>query len=295
MIKPFKADLPLDVVLFDCNGNFIGPVSEFSGDPSTTRYIVRIDPDTALRMKRNKLKPGDSLYYYNCDKLHPQPEQEEIRNELGLLELKRNRRDLRKKKSNSSKIGRSIMDGVIENLREMKVEMKRRDSEQLIEEEQKSTSKNSKNIATIVLNSYYNRSFGSRVEKQKAKKYKKIKARVLGDLNKPNDESVQTPAKHEMKIENELMLGKRRNNTKMIKRDSFFNTSTDYSKNSCDADRKQDIFLGKKTPSENQRHQEYMLEEDPLFDTPISQMAEERCWPNDKSTYHLQSLFFNQE
>lgn len=295
VIKPLKPDLPLDVVLFDCIGNFIGPVSELLGHSLAARYIVRIDDDAVFRLKRNKLKPGDCLYYYNCDRLHIPHDQEEIKNELGLMELKRNRRDLRKKHSNSTKIGRSIMDGVIENLREMKVEVRRRDSEQLIEEEQKSTSKNSKNIATIVLNSYYNPNFGSRVEKKKAKKYKKIKARVLGGLNKPIDELIQTPVKHDMKIENELLLGKRGNKSQMVKRDSFFNTSTDYSKNSYEADRKQDIFLGKKTPSENHMHQDYMLEEDPLFVPPSSQMAQENNKPAENSTYHLQSLFFTQE
>lgn len=275
VIKPQRGDLPLDVVLFDIHGNFIGPVSELSGHSISTRYIVRIEEDTIFRLKRNNLKQGDYVYYYNCDRLHTPREQEELSNELGLLDLKRNNRDLRKKQSKRSRIGRRIMEGVIDNLRDMKIEPNRVEAEQLIEEEIKSTSKNSKSVATIVLKSYYNRNFGSRLEKQKAKKYKKIKARVLGDLCKPKDELIPDPVRNENRMENELLLGKRRSKPQMSKRDSFFNTSTDYSKNSYETDWKGDILLGKKTPSEKQMYFNCMLEEDALFESPRPQMEQE--------------------
>jgi len=273
VIKPQRPDLPLDVVLFDCNGNFIGPVSELLGE----RYIVRVEEDASFRMKRNKLKAGDFVYYYNCDRLHNFRQQEEMPNELGLLEMKKNHRGSKKKHSGTNKIRRTIMDGVIENLRELKVEIKKTDSDQF-EEELRSCSKNSKSIASIVLNSYCNIHFGSKLEKQKAKKYKKIKARVLGTKGKQKEEIIQRgSAKNDNQIENELHLGKRRNHLKLSKRDSLFNTSTDYSKHSHEADRKGDSFLGKKTPSDSHMYGACMLEEDPLFDIPGSQMNQEDC------------------
>lgn len=276
VIKPQRLDLPLDVVLFDCNGNFIGPVSELLGDSISSRYIVRVEEDASFRMKRNKLKVGDFVYYYNCDRLHNLRGHEEMKNELGLLAMKKSNRESKKKHSNSSKIRRSIMDGVIENLRELKVEFKRSELDQQIEEELKSCSKNSKSIASIVLNSYCNINLGSKLEKQKAKKYKKIKARILGNLGKPKEAITQSgPAQNDNRIENELHLGKRRQNFKLSKRDSLFNTSTDYSKNSHDADRKGDSLLGKKTPSDNHMYLACMLEEDPLFDIPGPQMIQE--------------------
>lgn len=235
LIKPTKPGLLLDVVLFDKYGTFIGQVIETSDEHLGLQYSVLVDKDSLVMTKSIKLKLCDPVYYYNCDKLIT--DAHAIQDELSLLEKKVALREHRSK--GKTRVGKQVMRGVIHNLRDLRLDSHLDAREKCIEEEeQKSTSKNTQSIASIVLKSYCNRKVvGNQMEKQKAKRYKKIKARILGDLCQLKEEKQATNERIVEQIEDELQLGKRKTQTKMVKLDSLVNNSTDYSKNSYDADR----------------------------------------------------------
>lgn len=195
---------------------------------------MHLDTDLGFTSKSVKLKAGDSVYYYNCDKLSA--DIDTLQDELTLIDKKRLMREQRK--AGKMKLSNQIMQGVIDNLRELRIDDKQRDIEELMEEEQKGNSKNTQSIASIVLKSYCNRkTIGNRLEKQKARRYRKSKARILGDLCELREENLQTKERVAEQIEDELQLGKRKRPSKQLGFDSLVNQSTDYSKKSWEADR----------------------------------------------------------
>lgn len=207
VIKPLRNDLAKDIVLFDRMGNFLGPISEVTGEYSTQRYVIRLEEDSLSRMKRKYLKTGDYVYYYNCDRLHA--EQEEMTRELNLIELKRQNRNLHKKPKT---IRNQIMNGVISNLKDLRLDSGSKNGEETCEDDQRSTSKNSKTIISMVIKSHCNPSLvGSAKEKQKRKKYKKAKAKMfLNQLSElQTSEMLRKNTGRGTEIEDELLLGKR--------------------------------------------------------------------------------------
>jgi hypothetical protein len=233
-IKPQRPGLPLDVVLFDKHGTFIGPVAAISDSFTDPRYVVHVDGDLVFTSKCIRVKTGDSVYYYNCDRLSA--ETDVLLDELTLVEKKRVMRD--QKKRGKARINNQIMERVIDNLRDMRIDDKQREEDEHMEEEQKSTSKNTKSIASIVLKSYCNRkAIRDRLEKQKARRYRKSKARILGDLSELREEKQQSKVRGGEQIEDEIELGKRNRPSKQLGLDSLKNQSTDYSKNSWETDR----------------------------------------------------------
>lgn len=233
-IKPQRPGLPLDVVLFDRQGTFIGPVVAIADSLNDPKYVVHVDGDLVYTSKCMKVKTGDPVYYYNCDRMSA--DTDVLMDELTLVEKKRIMRD--RKKRGKARISNQIMERVIDNLRDMRIDDKQREEDEHMEEEQKSTSKNTKSIASIVLKSYCNRkAIGDRLEKQKARRYRKNKARILGDLCELREEKQQSKVRGAEQIEDELELGKRKRPSKQLGLDSLINQSTDYSKNSWETDR----------------------------------------------------------
>lgn len=248
MIKPLRSDLARDMVLFDRLGNFLGPISEVTGEYSTQRYVIRIEEDSVGRMKRKYLKIGDYVYYYNCDRLHL--EHEENR-ELNLIEMKRHHRQVGYKKPKG--IRNQMMKGVINDLKDMRLESNSKMGEEMLEDDQRSISKNSKTIISMVMNSHCNTSFvGSAKEKQKRRKYKKAKARMfLNQLSDLKGVEIIKTERGATEIEDELLLGKRHPTSNSYRRDKpepLLVRSTEYSRNSNDTDKKnyvEDEFLFK--------------------------------------------------
>lgn len=248
LIKPLRNDLARDMVLFDRLGNFLGPISEVTGEYSTQRYVIRIEEDSVGRMKRKYLKIGDYVYYYNCDRLHL--EHEENR-ELNLIEMKRQKRQIGYKKPKSIK--NQIMNGVISNLKDLRLDSSSKMGEEMLEDDQRSISKNSKTIISMVMNSHGNTSFvGSAKEKQKRRKYKKAKARMfLNQLSDLKGAEIVKTQRSITEIEDELLLGKRHPISNSYRRDKPeppLVRSTEYSRNSNDTDKKvyvEDEFLFK--------------------------------------------------
>lgn len=248
IVKPQKLGLPLDLVLFDKNGQFIGPVSEIVDKEIDPKYVIRVSEDMIHSSKRNGLRPGDRVYYYNCDRLRE--DRESMLDELSLVAMKGESKNRRK--TGKNQVSKQIMKGVIEDLREMRLSRDQDSAEDCMEEEQKSNSKNTRSIASIVLKSCFNRkTVGNQLEKQKARRYKRIKARILGDLCKYQEEKHVSKVIREEEIEDELELGKRKTKSKTVKRDSLINVSTDYSKKSFDHERFQEYNLEIRRSSDN--------------------------------------------
>ena len=229
------------MVLFDRQGNFLGPISEVTGEYSTQRYVIRIQEDSLGLMKRKFLKTGDYVYYYNCDRIHL--EQENINRELNLIEMKRQNRSLGGKKPNNIK--NQIINSVICNLKDLRLDSNSKMIEEAFEEDQKSTSRNSKTIINMVMKTHCNQTVvGSAKERQKRRKYKKAKARMfLNKISEGPDEDLTVLNQANNEIEDELLLGKRclfnsTNPYKKEKTDSITNRSTEYSRKSTDTDKK---------------------------------------------------------
>lgn len=199
------------------------------------KYIISLPDNTGSGLKRHSLKPGDSVYYYNCDRLHG--DRESMFDELSLVGMKGESR--KRRNSDKKVVSKKIMKSVIEDLREMRICREQDSEKDCIEGAQMSSSKNTRSIASIALKSNFNRNtVGNQLEKQKARRYKRIKARILGILGKYQEEKQHISKEvREDEIDDELELGKRKIKSKMVKLDSLNNYSTDYSKNSFDHDR----------------------------------------------------------
>lgn len=67
IVRPLRGDhsITIDAVLFDRHSNFVGPISELVGGSNVPRYVVRSDEIC----RRFPLRQGDTLYYYNCDRV----------------------------------------------------------------------------------------------------------------------------------------------------------------------------------------------------------------------------------
>lgn len=233
-----RNDLPKDIVLFDRLGNFLGPISEVTGEFGSQRYVIRMEEDSVARMKRRLFKISDYVYYYNCDRLHA--ENEEMSRELNLIELKRQSRLGHKKPSN---LRSQIMNGVIQNLKDLRLDISSKIAEDNLEEDDKNSSKNSRTIISMVMKSHCNPSLvGSAKERQKRKKYKKAKARMfLTQLNELQGAEGVMNHRLANEMDDELMLGKRLPptiNYRKEKPESSFMRSSDYSRNSTDTERK---------------------------------------------------------
>lgn len=219
------------MVLFDRHGTFIGPVVEVSGLLAESKYCVKLELDSILRVKSTSLKIGDPLYYYNCDRLSA--EIDTMQDELTLIESKQ-----RCKHQRSGLKPKASKHATIDNLRDDRLDYGAEVVDDRMDEEINSTTKNTRSIASVVLNSCYNKKLiENHLEKQKAKRYRRIKTLMLGNLNKLSEEKWSVKERKEEKIEDELELGKRNSRAKMSIQDSFINHSTDYSKNSWDADK----------------------------------------------------------
>lgn len=271
VIKPQKLGLPLDVVLFDRHGTFIGPVVQITDQLFQTKYVVHVDEDSLLKSKSTMLKPGDSVYYYNCDRMSV--ETGDMKKELNLLDKKRQLRQCRKK--NRSRVNRQVMQDVIDNLRDLKLDFNQVPAEDCMEEDQKSTSKNTKSIASIVLNSHCNRKvIGDQLEKQKGRRYKRIKAKILGDICKFREENNIKKERIGGQIEDELELGKRRINPRTINIDLLVSQSIDYSKNSFEVERNNSFNGDRMTSSD--RSSKLMFEETLTFPSFMTEKTDQK-------------------
>lgn len=246
MIRPTRSGLVQDTVLFDRLGNFLGPVTEVTGVLGTLRYVIR-RPEDSVAQLRGLFKIGDQVFYYNCDRLHPGPD--ELSRELNLIELKRQNRGLRQKKQGGMK--GQIMNGVIKNLRELKLDLTSKIAEEYLEDDERS-SRNSRTMISMVMNSHCNQSLvGSAKERQKRKKYKKAKEQMFYNQNSDHRFADSTSNYNKnSQMEDELTLGKRcnlNNCPSKFKADLSVKRSTDYSRRSTDTDPK------------------WFAEDDPLF------------------------------
>lgn len=225
---------PLDVVIFDRQGTYIGPIIEISEFLSEPKYAVKLDLDSIMRVKRSNLKVGDLVYYYNCDRLCTKVDT--IQDELSLIEKKWNQK---KETSNRvPKISRQAKNEMTKYIGDLTLGYNPEASQDYMEDELNSTSKNTRSIASVALNSFYNRNLiVNHLEKQKAKRYRRIKASMLGNLGNPPEEKTIIEESLDDQIEDELELGKRKNHSTLQKFDTSINQSSDYSKRSCDVDR----------------------------------------------------------
>lgn len=286
--------MPRDIVLFDRLGNFLGPISEVTGELSNQRYVIRMEEDSVSRMKRKLFKIGDYVYYYNCDRIHQ--EQEDLNRELNLIELKRQNRLLGNKKP--GKIGTAIMKGVIQNLKDLRLDTNSKAGDEMMEEDERNSSKNSRTIISMVMKSHCNTSLvGSAKERQKRKKYKKAKARMfLNQLNELQGESAKKKSKTD--IEDELVLGKRvppSVNNRKDRPEISIGRSSDYSRKSTDTDKRiipeDDFFFNSLTMAEEMMAipTEFSSEYNPK--KMISEMNEESC----QSTSNVIGRNFSQQ
>jgi hypothetical protein len=235
------------MALFDRLGNFLGPITETTEEYSMQRYVIRIEEDSMGLMRRKNLKPGDYVYYYDCDRLHPK--NGDLNRELSLLELKRQNRASKSKRSKDIKD--QIMNGVISNLKDLRIDGDSKIADELIEDDQRSVSKNSRTIISMVMNSHCNNSkIGSAKEKQKRRKYKKAKARMfIHQITDGEANAFAEAYKRNEEMDDELCLGKREPQSNMSRKDrgeQSFVKSSEYSGKSTDTDRKnyiEDEFL----------------------------------------------------
>lgn len=191
VIRPVKGVLALDAVLFDQHGNFIGPVSQVLGGPLNPRYVIQVSEEI-VRARRYSLKPNDSVYYYNCDRLEADPtgmdEEGNPQAEHNLASLNRKNR---RHPQRDQKISKMILKSVINNLRNLTIderddsvaEVNNRDRESILAE--KSTS-----ITSMIFKSYQDKSKIASVKEQlKKKKYRKYKNRIIQQFYKFQEEA----------------------------------------------------------------------------------------------------------
>lgn len=271
IVRPGKQGLPLDVLLFDRHGTFIGPVEETQGSRSELKYAVKFEGNSILRTKSTSLKAGDPVFYYCCDRNSTGECQ--MQDELTLIQKKTRFKE--KRTSENSRGRNQVLQGVIEKMRDMKLDSGQEGDEDCMEEELRSTSKNTRSIASVVLNSNYNKKFiCNRLEKQKAKRYRRTKANMLGIFDKlPNLEDQSSKEQAVDQMEDELELGKRKPHQKRGMLDSLVNRSTDYSKNSWEATHNNSSNEDKLTLSE--RSSVKMLSEPFQFSSILPQSEEE--------------------
>jgi hypothetical protein len=222
------------VVIFDRQGTYIGPIIEVSGFLADPKYAVNLDLDSIMRVKRSNLKVGDLVYYYNRDRLCI--EVDTIQDELSLIEKKWNQKT--ETFNRVAKTSKHTKYEMAKNKRDLTLGYNPEASQDCMEDELNSTSKNTRSIASVALNSCYNRNLiVNHLEKQKSKRYRRIKASMLGNLGNPPEEKTIIEEALDDQIEDELELGKRKNCSTLHKFDTSINHSAYYSKLSYDIDR----------------------------------------------------------
>lgn len=198
IIRPVKGVLSLDAVLFDQHGNFIGPVSEVMGEPLNHRYIIHVSEDI-YRTRRYSLKPNDSVYYYNCDRLENDPPgmDEEVAAE-GIAVETRKKRGKRHPKEDE-KISKMILKSVINNLRNLSIDEQQYSECEVSNRDKGSMLANkSTSITSMIFKSYQDKSKIDSVKEQlKKRRYRKYKHKIIQHFYKFQEE-VSKPQGSEM-------------------------------------------------------------------------------------------------
>ena len=193
IIRPAKGVLSLDAVLFDQHGNFIGPVAEVIGGSLSPRYVIHI-PEDIYRTRRYSLKPNDSVYYYNCDRLEAEPagmdEEEPV--ESPPLEM-RKKRTGRGQPKRDTKISKMILKSVINNLRNLSID---EDEESVCDPAQRDRdsqlANKSNSITSMIFKSYQDKSKMDSVKEQlKKRKYRKYKHRIIQHFYRFQEEATR--------------------------------------------------------------------------------------------------------
>lgn len=201
IIRPTHGALPIDAVLFDQHGNFIGPISEVVGGPLNLRYIIQISEDL-FRTRRFSLKPNDSVYYYNCDRLEVDPPCMDEEEPTDNVVLEQRKRKTKRYPKRDKKISKMILKSVINNLRNLSIG-EQDDSFENNRDRDSQLANKSTSITSMIFKSYQNKSKIDSVKEQlKKKKYRKYKHRIIQHFYKFQEESIipHTPYQPDEKL-----------------------------------------------------------------------------------------------
>lgn len=202
-----------DSALFDKSGNFIGSVSEVIGSGASMRYVVKTNEDFT-QSRRTNLKTGDSIFYFNCDRID-QPRGIEPRDEPSLLEQKQMH------KQEGKHISKMIMSKVIDNIRTMSIRENVEIDEEMVQnfDVQSKLALRSNSINSKIFRAYQSPEALEKLQENiQRKRYKKSKTKIsaqqsdLRPTEIPQFESPNRPDQYQNAMENELdesYLGKR--------------------------------------------------------------------------------------
>ncbi len=184
IVRPIRGDhsITIDAVLFDRHSNFVGPISEIVGGSNVPRYVVRSDEIC----RRMPLRQGDTLYYYNCDRVGKMDmEEDEYEEDLKLINMKSEQRtqsslNLRK---------------VVYNLKNLRIDDDYQDASMIIDERDEAISREAK--ASPSTNSLI---YQLKQKKRQAHSYRKSKDQSFS--NERMDEEVATLGKRCQPVSN---------------------------------------------------------------------------------------------
>lgn len=132
IVRPIRGDhsITIDAVLFDRHGNFVGPISEIVGGSNVPRYVVRSDE----LCRRLPLRQGDTLYYYNSDRVGKMDMEEDEYEEFKLF-------NTRSDQQTQSSLN---LRKVICNLKNLRIDNDYQESSMIIDERHEAASREAK-------------------------------------------------------------------------------------------------------------------------------------------------------